>query len=141
MHHEKVDGSGYPYGLKGDEIMLPGRIIAVADVYDALTSYRPYRTPMQPAEAVEYIMGNIGVQFDYDVVIAFLHKLELYPVGGFILLSNGKSAVVLDNQNSLRPIVRLLDTGDILDLFTDRKCLSLTITKSIDFGEAGIITA
>ena len=134
-HHEKMDGSGYPNGLKNEEIPLISRIIAVADVYDALTSYRPYRTPMTPAEAVEFIMGNIGVQFDYAVVIAFLRKLELYPVGSFIQLSNGKNAVVLNNENPLRPVVRLLDNGETLNLYTDRGCLNLTIAKPVDINE------
>ncbi|MCL2006243.1 MAG: response regulator [Planctomycetaceae bacterium] len=70
-HHEKVDGSGYPYGLKGDEIPLCGRIIAVADVYDALVSPRVYKPPMTHEEACQIIEEGRGKHFDPDIVDAF----------------------------------------------------------------------
>ncbi|MDR1193308.1 MAG: HD-GYP domain-containing protein [Peptococcaceae bacterium] len=129
FHHEKFDGSGYPKGLKEEEIPLMSRIISVADVYDALTSNRPYRMPMQPAEAVEYIMAGVGTSFDYDVVVAFINKLELYPLGSFVELSNGKIAVVLSNDFPLRPVVQMMDTGEIFDLYNDWRHLSLTIKR------------
>jgi putative nucleotidyltransferase with HDIG domain len=119
-HHERVDGSGYPLGIAGDSIPLFGRVIAVADVYDALTSNRPYRQPNRPAEAVEYIMGGIDSSFDFDIVHAFVHKLDLYPIASFVHLSNGANAVVLDNKNQMRPVIRLLDTGEIIDLCDKR---------------------
>lgn len=64
LHHENVDGSGYPQGLMGDEQSLSVRIVHVADVYDALTSRRPYKKPYSPYEAVEYLMGACGIMFD-----------------------------------------------------------------------------
>lgn len=134
-HHEKVDGSGYPLGFIGDQIPLVSRIISVADVYDALTSKRPYRTPMQPHEAVEYIMAGVSSAFDYDVVMAFLEKLELYPLGSFLELSNGSICAVVDNQNALRPIVRLLDTGIVLDLLRDSACRSIVINRTLPYEE------
>lgn len=71
-HHERYDGSGYPRGLKGDEIPLGARIFAVVDAYDAITSYRPYRKAQTHRKAVEEIVRNSGTQFDPDVVRAFL---------------------------------------------------------------------
>jgi putative two-component system response regulator len=71
-HQEKWDGSGYPQGLKGDEIPLPGRLMALADVYDALISKRVYKPPMTHAEAAEIIVKGKGRHFDPDVVDAFL---------------------------------------------------------------------
>lgn len=127
-HHEKIDGSGYPSRLKGEEIPLFSRIISVGDVYDALTSNRPYREPMQPAEAVEYIMGSIDTAFDYDIVSAFLKKVELYPVGSRVQLSNGMQATVLGNENLFRPVVRL-DSGEMLDLYRDHKVFSIVVSK------------
>jgi HD-GYP domain-containing protein (c-di-GMP phosphodiesterase class II) len=70
-HHEKLDGSGYPYGLRGDQISLMGRIVSVADVFDAMTSDRPYRKGMAPWQALEEIVANSGKQFDPEVVGAF----------------------------------------------------------------------
>jgi response regulator RpfG family c-di-GMP phosphodiesterase len=75
-HHEKFDGSGYPRGLAGDAIPLSGRIVAVADVFDALVSTRPYKKPWTKADAIAYIQGESGRHFDPLVVEAFLAVAE-----------------------------------------------------------------
>jgi len=74
-HHEKWDGSGYPNGLAGEAIPMPGRIVAVADVFDALTSSRPYKKPWPIEEAVAYIQDNAGKHFDPTVVDHFMQLL------------------------------------------------------------------
>lgn len=74
-HHEKYDGTGYPRGLKGGEIPIEARIVSVADVFDALTSKRPYKEPFPPEKAVEYIRKESGKSFDPKVVSAFLKAL------------------------------------------------------------------
>jgi two-component system response regulator RpfG len=71
-HHEKFDGSGYPYGLVGDHIPLPARIVAVADVYDALTSKRPYKAAWLSEEAFKYLQAHRESHFDPALVDAFL---------------------------------------------------------------------
>ncbi len=71
-HHEKYDGSGYPYGLVGDHIPLPARIVAVADVYDALTSRRPYKGAWVGDEALGYLRSQAGKHFDPTIVTAFV---------------------------------------------------------------------
>jgi putative two-component system response regulator len=73
-HHEQWDGSGYPYGLQGKQIPLAARIVALADVYDALTSYREYRPAANHAEAREWIVSHYGSQFDPEVVEAFIAR-------------------------------------------------------------------
>ena len=75
-HHEKYDGSGYPNGLVGDHMPLCARIVAVADVYDALTSVRPYKRPGRASKAFEYLRSQSGRHFDPRMVEAFLgmHK-------------------------------------------------------------------
>lgn len=81
-HHERWDGSGYPFGLSGEGINLPARIVAVADVYDALTSERVYKEAIAHEDAVEIIKQAKGKQFDPAVVDAFLSQLdEIYCVG------------------------------------------------------------
>jgi len=70
-HHERWDGTGYPYALKGTDIPLPGRIMAIVDVYDALVSERPYRRPMTHEEAVDIIISKSGTLFDPKIVDAF----------------------------------------------------------------------
>ncbi|MFN7036022.1 MAG: HD-GYP domain-containing protein, partial [Bellilinea sp.] len=75
-HHEKWDGSGYPRGLKGEEIPLAARIFAVADVWDALTADRPYRPAWTQAEALRYIREQAGAHFDPQVVKVFFEVIE-----------------------------------------------------------------
>ena len=75
-HHEKWNGSGYPRGLKGDEIPLEGRIMAIADVYDALVSTRPYKKPFTHEEAVEIIKKDSGTHFDPRIIEAFIEVSE-----------------------------------------------------------------
>ena len=70
-HHERWDGTGYPNGLKGEEIPLCGRIMAIADVYDAVTSSRPYKGVLSHEKAVEIILAGRGLQFDPQLVDAF----------------------------------------------------------------------
>ena len=75
-HHERWDGSGYPYGLKGEQIPLSARLFAVVDVYDALTSDRPYRSAWPQSQAIEYIREQAGKQFDPQVVVHFLELIK-----------------------------------------------------------------
>ena len=70
-HHECWDGSGYPSGLSGTDIPLEARIVTVADVYDALTSARPYKEPWSPKKASDYLSEHAGTRFDPDVVTGF----------------------------------------------------------------------
>ena len=82
-HHEKWDGTGYPKGLKGADIPLSGRIVAVADVFDALTSERPYKKALSLEESLGIIKGGRGSHFDPDVVDAFLAiKDEMIAIKG-----------------------------------------------------------
>ena len=134
-HHEKYDSTGYPKGLKGNDIPMFGRIIAVADVYDALTGSRSYRNSIKPAEAVEYIMGGCGTFFDHNIVKAFLKKISPYPVGTSVKLSNNKTAIVIKENlsNPLRPKVKIAGKENkILDLGHDPKLSNITIVD-IDY--------
>lgn len=130
FHQEKYDGSGYPTGIAGREIPLIARILTVADVFDALTSNRPYRTPWSVAETEEYIFGSCGTHFDYDVTTAFLRAFNPYPIGTVVELSDGRHGVVIKhNPNVLRPVVRIKGehSGEELDLTNDFRFLSIMI--------------
>ncbi len=134
MHHEKYDGTGYPLGLKGEQITYLARIITVADVYDALTSNRPYRQPWSVAEAEEFMMGGANTHFDYDIILAFLNAFAPFPVGSTVLLSDGRKAtVVSNNTNVLRPVIKTEDE-ETIDLYNDFKYLTLSI-KALDKSE------
>ena len=79
-HHERYDGTGYPYGLKGSEIPEIGRIISVADTYDAMTATRCYRKGMDPEIALQELKNNRGTQFDPDIVDTFLEIADQMEV-------------------------------------------------------------
>lgn len=110
QHHEWWNGTGYPRGIKGPDIHLYGRIVAVADVYDALTSDRPYRPAFLPHDAIELLFGSGNYQFDYEIVKIFKDTVSLYPVGHSVLLSTGDiAAIVKENKISpQRPLVRVI---------------------------------
>jgi len=75
-HHERWDGSGYPYGIKGEQIPVPGRICSLADIFDALTTRRPYKDEIPVAEAYQLILDNSGVLFDSVLVQAFSENFD-----------------------------------------------------------------
>jgi len=134
-HHERFNGTGYPTGLSGEEISLLGRIITVSDVYDALTSDRPYRKALFPSEAVEYIMGGCGTLFDPKISNAFVKIIAPYPVGVSVKLSNNKSGIVVKNYPDfcLRPVVKILFHGNtpvepyFIDLKNDSNARDIVI--------------
>jgi len=95
QHHERLDGSGYPAGLRDMEIAPPGRIVAVADVYDAMTSARPYHQPIAPHDAMRWIFQHGGDLFDPHLVRAFVQAVGLFPVGTLVRLTAGELAVVI----------------------------------------------
>lgn len=132
FHQEKFDGSGYPTGLAGKKIPLIARIITVCDVFDALTSNRPYRMPWSVPETEEYILGACEVHFDLEVTQAFLRAFNPYPIGTMVQLSDGRHGVIVSHSaNVLRPKVRIMDDycpGEEIDLMDDFRFLTLSVT-------------
>ncbi len=96
-HHEKMDGGGYPHRLKADQITLFSRMGAVCDVYDAVTSNRPYKAPWDPAASIARMAQWQG-HFDPKVFQAFVVSIGIYPVGTLVKLQSGKLAVVIDQN-------------------------------------------
>lgn len=94
-HHEKFDGSGYPHGLKGEEISLFSRMAAVCDVYDAVTSDRAYRKGWSPAEAMHKMLSWRG-HFDSTLLHEFVRTIGIYPVGSLVRLASGRVALVVE---------------------------------------------
>lgn len=127
-HHERYDGSGYPLQLKNDNIQICARIVAVADVYDALTSDRVYRKKLKPNEVYEYIT-SLGVNhFDPRVIESFVKYVSIYPVGTGVLLNTRERGIVVRDNRYLptRPVVRIV---------YDDKMKRQSVFKEIDLSE------
>jgi HD-GYP domain-containing protein (c-di-GMP phosphodiesterase class II) len=127
-HHEKFDGSGYPEKLAADKITRFARMGAICDVYDAVTSDRPYKAGWDPAQALQQMASWQG-HFDRDMFKSFIRCIGIYPTGSLVRMRSGKLAVVMD-QNSgalTRPKVKLFFSTrsnepirrEVLDLSTD----------------------
>ncbi|MCD6363587.1 MAG: HD-GYP domain-containing protein [Synergistetes bacterium] len=110
QHHEWFSGRGYPWGLKGEEIHPMARIVAVVDVFDALTTERSYKPKMLAYDAVSRILHEGPIHFDPTVLRSFVNRFSIYPVGSLVRLSDGKIGVV-SKPNRLypvRPVVKIL---------------------------------
>ncbi|ADH98677.1 HD-GYP domain-containing protein [Salisediminibacterium selenitireducens] len=136
QHHERLDGSGYPRKIGEKDIHLYGQILAVADVFDAVTSHRVYRSAMLPHEGLELLQAGSGTLFNRELVDLFAKTVAIYPVGLEVVLSDGSAGVVKMNNPLIpdRPVIKVLrdahgqrfDEPYELDL-TER--LNITIVK------------
>ncbi|MDQ9092318.1 DUF3391 domain-containing protein [Pseudoalteromonas haloplanktis] len=107
-HHERLDGSGYPRGLQGDKLSRPARIMAIVDVYDAMTADRPHQIGDEPINALRYLLANKQM-FDGELVQRFIKCLGVHPVGTIVKLTNERLALVTEgnHQNPIQPKVKI----------------------------------
>ena len=125
-HHEKIDGSGYPDRLQGDQISLIARMAAICDVYDAITSDRPYKAGWDPSESLRRMAEWTGGHFDLRLFQAFVKSIGIYPVGSLVRLSGGRVGVVVQqgSKSLVAPHVKVFFstrhdqsiTPEVLDL-------------------------
>ncbi|QKQ25369.1 HD-GYP domain-containing protein [Candidatus Reidiella endopervernicosa] len=150
-HHERHDGSGYPEGLKGEEIPLFGRIAGIVDCYDAITTTRPHAKPVSPDEAIRLLYQWRDIDFQGAIIEQFIQVIGIYPVGTIVQLSDGRVGIVVAQhlEARLRPVVMVLMESDkqLLDDYYEfdmRKHTSghngqaLSISHSLSPGSYGI---
>jgi HD-GYP domain-containing protein (c-di-GMP phosphodiesterase class II) len=142
QHHERFDGTGYPNGLKGNQIHEFARIATLADVYDAMSTDRIYRKRFLPHEVIEYIRDKGGEFFDPELAKAFLQNIAPFPIGSMVLLNTGEKAVVIKIPKDFpaRPVVKTIfnPDGEMINtpLEKDLKAdLTLFIVKAFKDGE------
>lgn len=140
QHHERWNGQGYPDSLSGDQISHDAQIVAVADVFDALTADRPYREGLSPYHALEMILSGVNSNFSVDAVKAFRSCLILYPEDSRVILNTGEKGTVIAIPPDFptRPVIRvLLDPkgqpvlkGKIVDLLQNLSLMVIGIEFS-----------
>ncbi|HEY5633968.1 MAG TPA: HD domain-containing phosphohydrolase [Burkholderiaceae bacterium] len=152
QHHERLDGSGYPRGLKGDEIGLYGKMAAIADCFTALSARRAYADPLAPQDALMSLYQWADTSFHGALVEQFVRAIGVFPVGSLVELSTGAVAVVVANQRvrRLQPRVLLL-TGpdkrqlaaplevDLLQRPREEQSESLRIVRALPAGAYGLV--
>ena len=119
MHHERMDGSGYPYGVYNENINDIAKILAIADAYDAMISERPYQKRRSPFEVMQLLQEGVFGKLDSKILLTFLSNIATYYIGTYVLLNTGEIAeVVAINPSCVyRPIVRVQDR--YIDMNTD----------------------
>ncbi|MGC5324258.1 HD-GYP domain-containing protein [Brevibacillus sp. SYSU BS000544] len=113
QHHERLDGSGYPQGLKKNQIHEYAQIVGICDVYDSLTTPRPWRRRFMPQDALEYLLGSGGHLFSHHLIDAFRRHIAIFPLGSGVVLNTGETGVIckIDPDYCHRPTVRILKDG------------------------------
>jgi HD-GYP domain-containing protein (c-di-GMP phosphodiesterase class II) len=131
-HHEKTDGSGYPKGLKADEISLFAKMGAVCDVYDAITSNRPYKSGWDPAESLRKMAEWSSGHFDGKVFQAFVKSLGIYPIGSLVKLTSGRLGVVVEQTG------KSLTTPSVKVFFSTKSNMRI-VPEVIDLSQQGAV--
>ena len=131
-HHEKTDGSGYPKGLKADEISLFAKMGAVCDVYDAITSNRPYKSGWDPAESLRKMAEWSNGHFDGKVFQAFVKSLGIYPIGSLVKLTSGRLGVVVEQTG------KSLTTPSVKVFFSTKSNMRI-VPEIIDLSQQGAV--
>ncbi len=128
MHHEREDGSGYPLALKSGQIHFFAKVVAVADVYDAMTSNRIYKRRLPPFDVLEMFESEYLTKCDASIMLTFLRRISSYYIGTQVKLNNGKKGeIIYINPNRIsRPLVKVGD--QILDLSYN---MELRITEMV----------
>ncbi|BBI32396.1 HD-GYP domain-containing protein [Cohnella abietis] len=118
QHHERINGSGYPRGIKGNEIHEFAKWIGIVDSYDAMTSQRTYKDAMLPHQAVEALYAGSDILYDTSMLQLFRDKVAIYPIGLTVKLNTGQYAVVSDINSTCahRPVIRILTDEDGVEL-------------------------
>lgn len=110
QHHERIDGSGYPMGLKGCDICREGKMVAIADVYDAITADRVYHKGLPPTAALKKLLEWSGTHLEEKLVHRFIRSMGIYPVGSLVKLKSERLAIIQEagEKDQRQPIVKVI---------------------------------
>lgn len=138
-HHERLDGSGYPFHKKGEHIKREVRIVSLCDQFDSMV-YGNLMQRYKVRDAMEYLMSQAGVQFDFALVQLFMESVAAYPIGITVITNEGDTAVVVRQNYKFptRPVIRLVKNAEGVPYGENEerdltKCLTLFITDSVEY--------
>ncbi|MBS4196587.1 HD-GYP domain-containing protein [Lederbergia citri] len=122
QHHERLDGSGYPLGEVGNRVHMHSQIVAIADIYHAMTAERPYKSMQSPFKTLQVMEEDQFGKLDISILKILISAIASLPVGTTVKLSDGQyGKIIFIKQDALlRPLVKILDTGEIIDLEKNR---------------------
>lgn len=151
LHHERHDGSGYPHGKKGDSLGVLGAIAGIVDVFDALTTKRPYAEPMSPSNALNLLQKQRDKAFHPVLVEQFVRCIGFFPVGSVVELNSGETGIVISQNSAKRLLPRVMVVRDARgQLLRPQKLLDLAkmpkigedepyrIRRTLEYGKAGV---
>lgn len=140
-HHERLDGTGYPVGLKAAQIPYLVRIVAIADAYDAMTSGRIYSTAKPAAEALKQLIKGKDTSYDADLISKFIQCIGVYPLGSIAELNTGEVGIVLPSLHDNRLKPQILIVRDHNKAVCEQKIIDMATDKRSDNGKAYMIRA
>jgi putative nucleotidyltransferase with HDIG domain len=110
QHHERIDGSGYPEGLMGCDICREGKMVAITDIYDAITADRCYHKGVAPTVGLKKLLEWSGTHLEEKLVHTFIRSMGIYPVGSLVMMTSGRLAVVIEasEKDQTRPIIKVI---------------------------------
>ena len=138
-HHERVDGSGYPRGLKGNEISRTAKIIAIVDAFDAMTAERCYKPSMSPTEALKIMYDSRGQHFDSDLVDQFIQTVGLYPPGTVVELIGGQAGLVIEANPNFKHLPKVIVLRDQLKQPIEEQVVDLSMVQKGKLGKEFLI--
>ncbi|WP_296984536.1 HD-GYP domain-containing protein, partial [Thalassolituus sp. UBA1505] len=146
QHHERIDGSGYPDGLHDCDLCREGKMCAIADVYDAITSDRVYHKALPPTSALKKLLEWSGTHLDNELVHRFIRTMGIFPVGSLVELKSQRLGVVIDGseKDQRMPVIKVIYNSkmnqympvETIDL--SRPSVQDEIVKAVDPGRFGI---
>lgn len=130
-HHERVDGSGYPDGLRGHEIPAYVQLVSIVDVYESMTADKPYERALMPSVALTRLHKRVGTHFNRQLVEAFIRCIGIYPLSSLVRLQNGALGIVVSSQeeNRLKPVLLLIRGPDGKTLMP-RRMVNLAVLEA-----------
>nr|WP_279381213.1 HD-GYP domain-containing protein [Fusibacter tunisiensis] len=135
LHHEKLNGVGYPLGLEESDIPVHVRVVTICDIFNAITSSRSYKKKMNADEALEVLRVESVYELDREIYHHLMKVANIYPAGTLVELSNGQLAIVVkeNKEAQTRPVVQIVKSGKRAEVLDLMEHLTLFVSRTVDF--------